>query len=113
MPPLIIQPLVENAVIHGLDNTLEGAVVTVEIRHEQDHAIFTITDNGVGITPDRLEQIRIMLETQEEQEGARIGLRNVHDRLKLSYGEGYGLTIESHPNEGTRISFRIPMEVAK
>ncbi|MNC31609.1 Sensor histidine kinase YehU [compost metagenome] len=113
MPPLIIQPLVENAVIHGLDNTLEGAVVTVEIRYEQDHAIFTITDNGAGITRDRLEQIRITLETQEEQEGARIGLRNVHDRLKLSYGEKYGLTIESPPNEGTRISFRIPMEVAK
>ncbi|WP_233184783.1 cache domain-containing sensor histidine kinase [Paenibacillus sonchi] len=113
MPPLIIQPLVENAVIHGLDNTLEGAVVTVEIRYEQDHAVFTITDNGVGITRDRLEQIRITLETQEEQEGARIGLRNVHDRLKLSYGEKYGLTIESHPDEGTRISFRIPMEVAK
>ncbi|WP_039838439.1 cache domain-containing sensor histidine kinase [Paenibacillus sonchi] len=113
MPPLIIQPLVENAVIHGLDNTLEGAVVTVEIRYEQDHAVFTITDNGVGITRDRLEQIRITLETQEEQEGARIGLRNVHDRLKLSYGEKYGLTIESHPSEGTRISFRIPMEVAK
>ncbi|AIQ71080.1 sensor histidine kinase [Paenibacillus graminis] len=113
MPPLIIQPLVENAVIHGLDNTLEGAVVTVVIRYEQDHALFTITDNGAGITQDRLEQIRITLETQEEQEGARIGLRNVHDRLKLSYGEKYGLTIESHPNEGTRISFRIPMEVSK
>ncbi|KWX77810.1 histidine kinase [Paenibacillus riograndensis] len=113
MPPLIIQPLVENAVIHGLDNTLEGAVVTVEIRYEQEHAVFTITDNGVGITQDRLEQIRITLETQEEQEEARIGLRNVHDRLKLSYGEKYGLTIESHPDEGTRISFRIPMEVAK
>lgn len=113
MPPLIIQPLVENAVIHGLDNTLEGAVVTVEIRYEQEHAVFTITDNGVGITQDRLEQIRSTLETQEEQEEARIGLRNVHDRLKLSYGEKYGLTIESHPDEGTRISFRIPMEVAK
>ncbi|CQR58300.1 cache domain-containing sensor histidine kinase [Paenibacillus riograndensis] len=113
MPPLIIQPLVENAVIHGLDNTLEGAVVTVEIRYEQEHAVFTITDNGVGITQDRLEQVRSTLETQEEQEGARIGLRNVHDRLKLSYGEKYGLTIESHPDEGTRISFRIPMEVAK
>ncbi len=113
MPPLIIQPLVENAVIHGLDNTLEGAVVTVVIRYEQDHALFMITDNGAGITQDRLEQIRITLETQEEQEGARIGLRNVHDRLKLSYGEKYGLTIESHPDEGTRISFRIPMEVSK
>ncbi|GGF89600.1 hypothetical protein GCM10010912_38440 [Paenibacillus albidus] len=110
MPPLIVQPLVENAVIHGLDNMMEGAVVTVNIKQEKDHAVFTITDNGAGITPDRLEQIRNTLEIREEQEGARIGLRNVHDRLKLSYGDAYGLNIESRLNEGTVIMFRIPME---
>lgn len=110
MPPLIVQPLVENAVIHGLDNTTNGAMVTVNIRQEENHAVFTITDNGAGIAPDRLEQIRSTLEIGEEQEGARIGLRNVHDRLKLSYGAEYGLSIESWLNEGTSITFRIPME---
>lgn len=110
MPPLIVQPLVENAVIHGLDNTTNGAMVTVNIRQEENHAVFTITDNGAGIAPDRLEQIRSTLEIGEEQEGARIGLRNVHDRLKLSYGAEYGLSIESRLNEGTSITFRIPME---
>lgn len=110
MPPLIVQPLVENAVIHGLDNTTNGAMVTVSIKQEENHAVFTITDNGAGIAPDRLEQIRNTLEIREEQEGARIGLRNVHDRLKLSYGADYGLNIESQLNEGTSITFRIPME---
>lgn len=110
MPPLIVQPLVENAVIHGLDNTTNGAMVTVNIKQEENHAVFTITDNGAGIAPDRLEQIRSTLEIGEEQEGARIGLRNVHDRLKLSYGAEYGLSIESWLNEGTSITFRIPME---
>jgi two-component system, sensor histidine kinase YesM len=112
MPPLIIQPLVENAVIHGLDNKTEGAFVTVDIHRIETHAHFTIRDNGVGITPERLEIVRTTLETFEEREGDRIGLRNVHDRLKLSYGDEYGLTIESPSGEGTVISFRIPMEDA-
>lgn len=110
MPPLIIQPLVENAVIHGLDNKMEGAFVTVDIQKVDGHAEFTIRDNGVGITEERLEQVRSTLHKQEEQEGDRIGLRNVHDRLKLSYGEQYGLNIESYKNDGTYITFRIPME---
>lgn len=110
MPPLIIQPLVENAVIHGLDNKMEGAFVTVDIQKIEGHAQFTIRDNGVGITPERLEQVRTTLQNQEEKEGDRIGLRNVHDRLKLSYGEQYGLIIDSYNNDGTYISFRIPME---
>lgn len=110
MPPLLIQPLVENAVIHGLDNTMEGAFVTVEVVQVGDHAKFTITDNGVGISPIKLEELLKTLEHQEEREGERIGLRNVHDRLKLSYGAEYGLTIESRPNVGTVIFFCIPME---
>lgn len=110
MPPLIIQPLVENAVIHGLDNKMEGAFVKVVVQKIEGHAHFTIRDNGVGITPDKLGKVRGTLENPEEQEGERIGLRNVHDRLKLSYGDQYGLVIESPPDEGTVISFRIPME---
>ena len=113
MPPLIIQPLVENAVIHGLDNTMEGAFVKVDIQKIEGHAHFTIRDNGVGITQERLEQVRATLNKQEEQEGDRIGLRNVHDRLKLSYGEEYGLHIDSYNNEGTHITFRIPMEESR
>lgn len=110
MPPLLIQPLVENAVIHGLDNKMEGAFVTVEVVQVGDHAKFTITDNGVGISPIQLEELLNTLERKEEREGERIGLRNVHDRLKLSYGAECGLTIESRPNVGTVIFFCIPME---
>ncbi|WHY18804.1 sensor histidine kinase [Paenibacillus sp. G2S3] len=110
MPPLLIQPLVENAVVHGLDNKMEGAFVTVEVVQVGDHAKFTITDNGVGISPIQLEELLNTLERKEEREGERIGLRNVHDRLKLSYGAEYGLTIESRPNVGTVIFFCIPME---
>ncbi|MWV44195.1 HAMP domain-containing protein [Paenibacillus sp. HJL G12] len=110
VPPLIIQPLVENAVVHGLDNNTEGALVKVEIVRTEDGAKFTITDNGMGITSDRLNKVMRTLEDSEEREGERIGLRNVHVRLKLTYGEPYGLSIHSSPGEGTEISFTIPME---
>lgn len=110
VPPLIIQPLVENAVVHGLDNNAEGALVKVEIVRNGNEARFTITDNGIGITTERLSKVMSTLEDSEEREGERIGLRNVHVRLKLTYGEPYGLSIHSLPGDGTAISFSIPME---
>ncbi|MDR9856829.1 sensor histidine kinase [Paenibacillus sp. VCA1] len=110
VPPLIIQPLVENAVVHGLDNTAEGAVVKVRIQRKNNAAEFTITDNGIGITEERMDKIMRTLEDTEEREGERIGLRNVHVRLKLTYGEPCGLSIHSRPGSGTAISFAIPME---
>ncbi|WP_136604023.1 sensor histidine kinase [Paenibacillus dokdonensis] len=110
VPPLIIQPLVENAVVHGLDNNAEGALVKVEIVRNGNEARFTITDNGIGITTERLNKVMSTLEDSEEREGERIGLRNVHVRLKLTYGEPYGLSIHSLPGDGTAISFSIPME---
>ncbi|MED5019026.1 sensor histidine kinase [Paenibacillus chibensis] len=110
VPPLIIQPLVENAVVHGLDNNAEGALVRVEIARSGNDALFTITDNGIGISQDRLHKVMNSLADPEEREGERIGLRNVHVRLKLTYGESYGLSIQSLPGEGTAISFIIPME---
>lgn len=110
VPPLIIQPLVENAVVHGLDNNAEGALVRVEIVRSGNDALFTITDNGIGISKDRLHKVMNSLADPEEREGERIGLRNVHVRLKLTYGESYGLSIHSLPGEGTAISFIIPME---
>ncbi len=110
MPPLIIQPLVENAVVHGLDNNAEGASVKVAILREGNAAMFTITDNGIGIPEERMDKIMQTLEDAEEREGERIGLRNVHVRLKLTYGESCGLSIRSKPGCGTAISFAIPLE---
>ncbi len=65
-------------------------------------------DNGAGITPERLEMIHSFLNESDEHEGGRIGLRNVHVRLQLTYGPESGLAIYSEPGEGTRIEFSIP-----
>lgn len=111
LPPLIIQPLVENAVVHGLDNKPGKMIVTVKAFRVDDTVRFEVTDDGSGISQERLDQVRHMLEDSEDHEGQRIGLRNVHDRLKLTYGGACGLTIESRQDEGTTLSFSIPLDV--
>lgn len=113
VPPLIIQPLVENSIIHGLDNREEGVTVTVEISRVPKGAKVKVSDNGAGITPERLAGIRAELaESIHEQESERIGIRNVNDRLVLLYGGPSALNIESKLGQGTVITFYIPGGVA-
>lgn len=108
IPPLIIQPLVENAVIHGMDHKEEGTFIRVQVTAGSGMIHVVTEDNGAGITPERLAIVRSYLNEADEHEGGRIGLRNVHVRLQLTYGSESGLTIHSEPGAGTRIEFRIP-----
>ncbi|MCM3702116.1 sensor histidine kinase [Paenibacillus macerans] len=110
IPPLVIQPLVENSIIHGLENKEEGAtLIRIHAGASKDKVMVEIGDDGAGMEPERLYRISRELSEPQETDGAsRIGLRNVHDRLKLSYGEAYGLHLESKRGEGTRVSFFIP-----
>lgn len=108
IPPLIIQPLVENAIVHGLENQEEGVRVEVTIYKENDLVHFTVRDNGAGIGPERLKEVVTSITGSDEQEKSRIGLRNVHQRLTLSYGEEHGLIISSEPGKGTKIDFTVP-----
>lgn len=108
IPPLIIQPLIENAVVHGLENIAEGGLVSLTTK-VNDHALrVEVTDNGVGISEHKIKQISESLHDMEEEEEYRIGLRNVHQRLVMIYGEACGLTIQSELGSGTRITFEIP-----
>ncbi|MNJ56144.1 Sensor histidine kinase YpdA [compost metagenome] len=110
--PLIIQPLVENSIIHGLENKEEGAtLVQVYVYRTQEGVRIEVIDDGAGISQDKLLEIHSHLEClEEEAPDGRIGLRNVHDRLILSYGKPYGLQIDSGEGKGTRVSFLIPKE---
>lgn len=113
IPPLIIQPLVENAVIHGMDQKQGGTTVSVKVTAADGSVRISVEDDGVGIEPGRLAAIRALLEAEEEQEGERVGLKNVHVRLQLTYGREAGLRIESERNRGTRIHFCIPLRGIK
>ncbi|CAM3339178.1 sensor histidine kinase [Paenibacillus lupini] len=108
IPPLIIQPLVENAVIHGFENKAEGGVVIVRATSEGDLVRIEVIDNGAGMTQEKIDSVADQLSETEDAENNRIGLRNVHLRLQLTYGQEHGLQFESEPGIGTKVSFTLP-----
>ncbi|MFA9557702.1 sensor histidine kinase [Evansella sp. AB-rgal1] len=109
IPPLIIQPLVENAVIHGLENHPDGGKIIVEAKMTRENIIISVMDNGVGISEQKKEEIFHTLSATDEKVEDRIGLRNVHERILLTYNTSQGLLIQSNHLKGTKISFMIPL----
>ncbi|WP_340024729.1 sensor histidine kinase [Paenibacillus sp. FSL K6-1096] len=109
IPPLIIQPLVENCVIHGLEDRMDGGMVRVDIRVEDALLKVEVSDNGIGIPAARLAELREMLDNNDGYETHSIGMRNIHLRLKLTYGPECGLVLASQSGYGTQISFAIPL----
>ncbi|MNZ77169.1 Sensor histidine kinase YpdA [compost metagenome] len=109
IPPLVIQPLVENSVVHGVEGKVDGVHVEIIIELIEDFVQFTVQDDGIGMTEERLLEVQNSIVVSEEQEQQRIGLRNVHQRLVLSYGEDHGLKITSVNGKGTQIRFTIPV----
>ncbi|MNN77808.1 Sensor histidine kinase YpdA [compost metagenome] len=101
MPPLLLQPLVENAVRHGIGQKPEGGKVKIYVKRLGQGTRFTVSDNGVGMSPERLEIIKL-----GQAEG--VGIRNVSRRLQMLYGER--LWIESVQDEGTVFTFHLPEE---
>ncbi|MGO4543144.1 sensor histidine kinase, partial [Paenibacillus sp. 2TAB19] len=101
IPPLIIQPLIENAVVHGLEDRAEGGFISLITSVDGNKLRVEVADNGVGISEERMRQINESLHDMEEEDEYRIGLRNVHQRLIMIYGEAHGLQIQSSA-EGTR-----------
>lgn len=108
--PLLVQPVVENAVVHGLE-TVEGVgTVRLEITREDNTLCIAVRDSGRGIPAGELARIREMLERPEPDPGDSVALYNIHRRLRLCYGPGYGLALESKPGEGTCVTIRIPAD---
>ncbi len=107
---LVIQPILENAIYHGMASADGDGVITIHAHRDGDDILIHVGDNGMGMPPDVVA--RLLDESQPAVVGTRgsgIGLRNVHKRLALIYGEGYGLTIDSEPDEGTCVTIRLPV----
>ncbi|MHA7963416.1 hybrid sensor histidine kinase/response regulator [Paenibacillus sp. CAU 1782] len=102
LPPLSIQPLVENAVKHGIMSLSRGGTITIAIQRQNDEVVIEIRDNGKGMTQDKADKL---LKQAFDRNGG-IGIANTHRRLIQHYGKG--LMIKSIPDQGTSISFRIP-----
>ena len=102
---LLLQPLVENSIHHGRKSDEEVLMIRVRVQLDGEHVCFSVEDNGVGIEQDKLEKLRSQLEKFEEG----YGLKNVHNRVRLTYGEEYGVKIESVFGKGTRVLVYIPI----
>ncbi|WP_229692213.1 cache domain-containing sensor histidine kinase [Paenibacillus radicis (ex Gao et al. 2016)] len=114
-PKMILQPIVENAVYHGLERMDQGGRLEVAGRMDaQGDVCFCIRDTGKGIEPEELAALQAKLDKEyperalDGQSSESIGLTNIHNRLRLLFGERYGITIESRIDYGTTVTVKIP-----
>jgi two-component system sensor histidine kinase YesM len=112
---LILQPIVENALYHGLQYCNVGTYIRIDGYIHNNSIYLTVEDDGIGMTPERLLELnKSLLEKAKFTElGHRnkqsIGLKNIHTRIQLYYGEGYGMHIESKRGNGTAITLQVPL----
>ncbi len=110
---LIFQPIVENAVLYGVDERLEGMMtITIAYERHADHIAFRIRDDGAGIDAGILKRLQDSMDTPpgagDRMRGSGIGLRNVNERIRLFYGEQYGIEIMSTAGQGTEVVIHVP-----
>ena len=108
VPNFILQPLIENAIIHGLEPKLEKGRLLIQIQKEEDRLYFLVADDGVGMSVEEIETLYAQCE--ENDTSKSIGIKNVYRRLILCYGEESKLYIKSKKNKGTEIRFSIPLK---
>jgi two-component system sensor histidine kinase YesM len=106
--PLLLQPIVENAFVHGLENKQGNGNIDINIKAEDETFIITIKDDGLGINEEKLEYLNRRLEDFSSNSKKSIGISNVNQRIKLYYGEEYGIKVHSRVNEGTEVSLILP-----
>ena len=109
--PLIIQPIVENAFVHGIEGEKSNGRIDIKVFYRNGMVIIEVSDNGQGISPDKLKELLAKLEKNDTSSGKSIGLTNVNKRIKMYHGEQYGLTVETTPGYGTTIRITLPKKV--
>jgi len=109
--PLIIQPIVENAFVHGIEGAKSNGRINIKVFYRGETVLIEVSDNGNGIEPDRLRILLAKLEENDTSSGKSIGLTNVNKRIKMYHGEQYGMSVETVLGKGTTIRLTIPREV--
>lgn len=109
-PKFILQPIIENAILHGIDPKLEGGTIRIFGGHDGEDIVLTIEDDGVGMPPDMLRNLlnENIRKANNDGKHTHIGILNVHKRLQLTFGPTYGLTIHSEVGVGTVVTIRLP-----
>lgn len=108
IPPLTLQPIIENAMKHGINQRKADCRISISVTKDKEHIKVSVSDNGKGISAERKKKLGI--ERVESETGTGMALYNVNRRLEMVFGEQAMLCIESEENEGTMIHFTLPME---
>lgn len=108
IPKITIQPIVENALYHGIKNKRGQGCITVSGKLEEEHLVLQVEDNGIGIRKERLLQVREGIRDKVATGNDIYGLYNVNERIRLNFGEQYGISIESTYGEGTVVRIVLP-----
>ena len=117
IPRLIFQPIVENSIVHGLESRLEGGVITIDVENADD-LIIMISDNGKGLTLEELDRLNDMIhasvndkspDKNENRSHIGIALPNINNRIKLLYGDPYGIRVYSSIGYGTDVEIMLPV----
>jgi two-component system sensor histidine kinase YesM len=109
MLKILLQPLVENAIYHGIKKTRRGGLITLKGESQGNHLVFTVEDNGLGMEKEELERLRENLSHYDESNPEMgFGLYNVFRRIQLYYEIDNGLTVESEYNKGSKVALRLP-----
>ena len=111
VPKLIIQPIVENAIIHGIENSKNKNLLYISVKRETECIIIIVKDTGIGMTDEKVSELLkepLNAEGDEQKAHTNLGLYAVHKRIQLMYGDLYGLTVQSQAGEGTTVTLHIP-----
>lgn len=104
---LTLQPILENSINYGVDPMDDCSEIFIRVKKEEDLLVLSVEDNGIGMSE---EEVSLLLtdSNRKRKHGSGVGLVNINNRLQILFGKEYGLFIESEPDEGTRVSIRIP-----
>ena len=105
---LIVQPILENAIYHGMASAEDDGLISVTAYRQGDDLVIDVADNGLGMRPEVAASLLDAERPEVRTSGSGIGVRNVHQRIRLTFGPNYGLTILSEPDEGTLVRIRLP-----
>lgn len=107
--PLLLQPIVENAILHGLEETESGGLIQISIKSKNNKLIICVKDNGMGISDKELANLRKKINSDQNIPKTSIGLHNINQRIKLYYGKEYGMDIKSKLGFGTTVIIFLPL----
>lgn len=110
---IILQPIVENAIQHGIEPALDRCILYIGCSVKDRELVIEVRDDGVGMSAERLREMQELLNRRQYDTAAYVGITNTNARLKLQYGDMYGITIESKENDGTIVTMRLPKTARK